>query len=173
MKQMGHIMVTRATTSGRTTTRSPAKTAAKTAAKTTAKTATRSAAAKPTPRATTTRKPGAASPVRSARAKAAGGAALRKKELIDEVTLRSGVKKKYAKPAVEAMIDILGEAIAEGRELNLQPLGKIKQQRSKDTATARVTVAKIRQNKSAPSALGAQDGPQDEKSHEAVADAVE
>ncbi|MCA9300045.1 MAG: hypothetical protein KDA28_13325, partial [Phycisphaerales bacterium] len=35
---------------------------------------------------------------------------LKKKELIEAVVERSGVRKKYAKPAVEAMIDILGES---------------------------------------------------------------
>ncbi len=93
------------------------------------------------------------------------GAQMRKKELIEKVVERSGVKKKDAKPVVEAMMDILGEAIAEGRELNLQPLGKVKQQRRKETATARVTVAKIRQSKTVSPAL--------DKSKEGVADAAE
>lgn len=84
-------------------------------------------------------------------------AELKKKELVDMVVARTGVKKKYAKPAVEAMIDVLGEAIAEGRKLNLQPLGKIMHQRSKDTANARITIAKIRQSKSAGPALDVAD----------------
>ena len=72
---------------------------------------------------------------------------LRKRELINSVVERSGVRKKFAKPVVEAMIGVLGEALAEGRDLNLQPMGRIKQQRVKDTANARITIAKIRQNK--------------------------
>ena len=93
------------------------------------------------------------------------GAELRKKELVEKVVERSGIKKKDAKPVIEAMMDILGEAIAEGRELNLQPLGKIKQQRRKETDTSRVTVAKIRQSKTVFPAL---DNPK-----ESVADAAE
>ena len=71
------------------------------------------------------------------------------------------------------MIDILGEAIADGRELNLQPFGKIKQQRTKDTPNARITVAKIRQNKSASPALDHGDDAKDDNAKLSVADAAE
>ncbi len=74
---------------------------------------------------------------------------LKKRELLDLVAERSGLRKNQIKPAVEAMMEILGEAIAEGRELNLEPFGKLKHQRAKETSNARVTVAKIRQSKSA------------------------
>lgn len=102
-----------------------------------------------------------------------GATELKKKELIDLVTERSDVRKKYAKPVVEAMIDILGEAIAEGRELNLQPFGKIKHQRTKDTPNARITVAKIRQSKSASPALDHGDDTTKDNAKESVADAAE
>ena len=81
------------------------------------------------------------------------GVELKKKELLEEVVERSGVKKKFAKPVVEAMIDVLGEALSEGREMNLQPLGKLKQQRTKDTSNAQIIVVKIRQSKAAGPAL--------------------
>lgn len=72
---------------------------------------------------------------------------LKKKELIDLVVARAGVKKRDAKPAVEAALAILGEAIAEGRELNLPPLGKLRINRAEDKANGRVTICKLRQNK--------------------------
>lgn len=102
-----------------------------------------------------------------------GGAELKKRELIEEVVKRSGVRKKFAKPVIEAMIDVLGEAIAEGREVNLQPFGKIKQQRTKDTANARITVARIRQSKSAGPALDPEDRADDDNSKETVAETAE
>ncbi|QIE44412.1 DNA-binding protein [Pseudohalocynthiibacter aestuariivivens] len=80
---------------------------------------------------------------------------MKKQELLAKVVERSDIKKKYAKPVVEAMIAVLGEALAEGRELNLQPLGKLKHNRTKETPTARIIVAKIRQKK--PRAAGALD----------------
>ncbi|MEQ9259974.1 MAG: HU family DNA-binding protein [Roseovarius sp.] len=105
------------------------------------------------------------------------GAELKKKELLDAVIERSGVRKKFAKPVVEAMIDILGEAIAEGREINLQPFGKIKHQRMVDSSNARVMVTKIRQSKSAAPALDPGDRADleegEDSSKESVADPAE
>ena len=75
------------------------------------------------------------------------GEEMKKKTLIDEVVMRSGVKKKDAKPVVEALLEVMGEAIAEGREMNLQPFGKIKYKRAKEDASNRVVIANIRQRK--------------------------
>ncbi|WP_135504716.1 HU family DNA-binding protein [Roseovarius aestuariivivens] len=77
---------------------------------------------------------------------------LKKRELLQLVADRCDMNKNQVKPVVEAMMEVLGEAIAEGRELNLEPFGKLKQQRTKDTPNARVTVVKIRQKK--PGAAG-------------------
>ena len=77
---------------------------------------------------------------------------MRKKELIDLVVERSGMKKKDAKPIVEATLAILGEALAEARELNLQPLGKVKVRREKLMPNGRVLVTKIRQSNTAEGA---------------------
>ncbi len=74
---------------------------------------------------------------------------LKKPELIDMVVAKSDIKKKYAKPVVEAMLEVLGETLAKGREMNLQPLGKVKYNRTKETTSARVIVAKVRQSKPA------------------------
>jgi DNA-binding protein HU-alpha len=74
---------------------------------------------------------------------------LKKKELIDLVVEKSAVSKKYAKPVVEAMLEVLGETFAEGREMNLQPLGKVKYNRIKEMDNARIVILKLRQNKAA------------------------
>lgn len=108
---------------------------------------------------TAAKKPGAKSAVKATAQKAApkplvvrettpvvADPALKKKELIDTVVERSGIKKKDAKPVVEAMLAVLGQAIAEGRELNLQPFGKLKINRSKEVQGGSVIVAKIRQS---------------------------
>lgn len=75
------------------------------------------------------------------------GPELKKQELIDKVLGKGDIKKKYAKPVVEAVLEVLGEALAEGRELNLPPMGKIKINRVRDVANAKIIVAKIRQSK--------------------------
>ncbi|WP_370158847.1 HU family DNA-binding protein [Salipiger bermudensis] len=91
-----------------------------------------------------------------------GGAAageLDTKELVDRVVARCGVKKREAKPSVEAALAILGEALAEGRELRLEPFGKLKVSNIKTRGEKRVINARLRQN--APSRPGsAGEGPE-------------
>ena len=70
---------------------------------------------------------------------------LRKKELIDLIVARSRTKKKDAKPVIEAALAVLGEALADGRELNLRPLGKLKISRREDKANGTVIVCRVRQ----------------------------
>jgi len=72
---------------------------------------------------------------------------LRKKELLDAVAERSGVKRKDVKPVVEAMLEVMGQAVAEDREMNLLPFAKVKIQKVKDVANGRITIAKLRQPK--------------------------
>ena len=72
------------------------------------------------------------------------GPMMRKKELIDAVVAQSGVKKRDAKPVVEAMLQILGDSLRDGRELNLQPLGKVMVRRSKKTQSGTVLMTKVR-----------------------------
>ncbi len=74
------------------------------------------------------------------------GPMMRKKELIDQVVLRSGLKKKDVKPAVEMTLAVLGDALADNRELNLPPFGKLKVRREKQMNNGRIVVAKIRQS---------------------------
>ena len=79
---------------------------------------------------------------------------LKKRELIDLVVERSGVRKKDAKPVVEAMLAVLGEALSEGREMNLQPLGKLRINRVEEKGNGRVIVCKLRQSTAVTQAAG-------------------
>jgi len=78
------------------------------------------------------------------------GPMMRKKELVDAVVAKSGMKKKDVKPVVEAMLSVLGSALQDGRELNLQPLGKVKINREKKLPTGKMMIAKIRQSEDLP-----------------------
>lgn len=69
---------------------------------------------------------------------------MKKKELIEQAVERSGVKKRDAKPAIEAALAILGEALAEGRELNLIPMGKVKVTRMKKAGNGQIIMARVR-----------------------------
>lgn len=79
-----------------------------------------------------------------------GGAAdtedMRKPQLLDAVAKRSGVKRKDAKLVLEAALGVLGEAIAEGQEINVKPLGKLKVVRSKQMTNGRVINLRLRQS---------------------------
>lgn len=127
--------------------RSPAKTASVKGMKTAEVKGTRSApvsvldGSAPAPAA----KPAAEPSVVEAAQSVILGPVMRKKELIDAVVERSGIKKKDAKPVVEAMLAVLGDALAEKRELNLQPLGRVMVRREKQMANGRMLVTKIRQ----------------------------
>ncbi|OUD08247.1 hypothetical protein BVC71_14830 [Marivivens niveibacter] len=68
----------------------------------------------------------------------------RKKDFIDSVVERSGLKKKDVKPAVEAALAQLAEELTEGHELVVPPLGKIKINRVKDTPNGKVVITRIR-----------------------------
>lgn len=70
---------------------------------------------------------------------------LKKKELIDMVVARSGVKKRDAKPAIEAALAILGETLSEGRALNLPGFGKLKVMRMKKGDNGQIINARVRQ----------------------------
>ena len=72
---------------------------------------------------------------------------MRKPDLISSVVARTGAKPRGVKPIVDAVLATLGEAIADGQELNLPPMGKLKLQRTKETDKARITIAKLRQPK--------------------------
>jgi len=74
---------------------------------------------------------------------------LKKKELIDRVVAASGLKKKDVKPAIEATLAVLGRALSDGEELNLQPLGKVKVKNRADKPNGTVINCRIRQSTAA------------------------
>jgi len=75
------------------------------------------------------------------------GPVMRKKELIETVVSRSGMKKKDVKPVVETLLAVMGDALSDNRELNLPPFGQLKVRKEKQLRNGRMVVAKIRQTK--------------------------
>lgn len=86
---------------------------------------------------------------------------LNKRALIDAVVARSDIKRREVKPVVEAMLAVLGETLAEGRGLNLEPLGKLRINRTEERGNRRIVVAKLRQSLDG---ARAEVGPDDEDS---------
>ena len=75
---------------------------------------------------------------------------MRKRELLDAVINKSGIKKKDAKPVVEAMLEVLGSALQDGRTLNLQPMGKFIVKHEKKLVNGKVLTTRIRQARDLP-----------------------
>jgi nucleoid DNA-binding protein len=56
------------------------------------------------------------------------------------------VKKRDAKPVIEAALDVLGEALADSRELILPPLGRFVVRKQRQNPNGRVITLKLRQS---------------------------
>ncbi|MFT4743114.1 MAG: hypothetical protein ACI91Z_001088 [Yoonia sp.] len=70
---------------------------------------------------------------------------IKKPEFIDRAVDRTDVKKRDAKPAIEAALAVLSEALIKGEELNLPPLGKLRIVKTKDVGDgAKVLTLKLR-----------------------------
>lgn len=73
------------------------------------------------------------------------GDVVKKPEFIDRAVEKSGVKKRDAKPAIEAALAVLAEALVKGEELNLPPMRKLRVLKSKDLGEgAQVLTLKLR-----------------------------
>lgn len=84
------------------------------------------------------------------------GPSMRKKEIIDQVVARSGLKKRDVKPVIDHVLAVMGEALAEGRELVAPPFGRIKVHKVKDANKKKIFFAKVHQS-TAPASSGPQD----------------
>ena len=69
---------------------------------------------------------------------------LRKKELYDRVAAATGAKKGDVRPIADAVLDILGKALAAGEVLALPPFGKARVNRQKDIGTGEVLIVRLR-----------------------------
>lgn len=72
---------------------------------------------------------------------------LTKKELVEQATELSGVKRSEAKKAIEAALKIIGDAMQEGSDLNLPPLGKLSVNRQREVPGAHIVISKLRRPK--------------------------
>lgn len=71
---------------------------------------------------------------------------LKMRELVDAAVEAGDLKKPAAKAAIESALKVLGAALADGRDVNLPGLGKVKIKRSKVTNGRRVLELRLRQN---------------------------
>jgi nucleoid DNA-binding protein len=79
---------------------------------------------------------------------------MKKPELLDQVVARTNLKKRDVKPAVEAALAVILDALQNGSELNLPPLGKLRLVKTKDLeGGATVRTLKLRTPKHAAAAV--------------------
>jgi nucleoid DNA-binding protein len=102
----------------------------------------RAAAAKPA----AARRKAAAKPAAAAAAPSAPvkGGTLRKKDLIDRVVQVSGAKKKDTREIVEAVLTVLGDALAAGEMLALPPFGRARVNKQRDLDSGEMLTVKLR-----------------------------
>jgi nucleoid DNA-binding protein len=75
---------------------------------------------------------------------------MKKPEFLDAIVKRTSLKKRDVKPAVEAALAVIVEALKKGEELHLPPMGKIRIVKAKELdAGAQVLTLKLRTIKSA------------------------
>jgi DNA-binding protein len=85
---------------------------------------------------------------------------LRKKDMLQRLAERTGMRKNQIKPVMEAVLAELGDALIKGESLNLPPLGKLSVNRSIAQENADVVICKLRRAK-APGAGSALDASED------------
>ncbi|MEM6761160.1 MAG: HU family DNA-binding protein, partial [Pseudomonadota bacterium] len=69
----------------------------------------------------------------------------RKKELLDAVAAKTGMKRSEVKKVIDATLFEMGAALQDSRDLNLQPFGNVKINRERKLSAGRVLVTRIRQ----------------------------
>lgn len=70
---------------------------------------------------------------------------LRRKDFVDSVAARSGRKRSEARVIAEAALDVLAEALAQGKEIILPPLGRIRVLKTKDGPRMRILTLRLQQ----------------------------
>ena len=78
---------------------------------------------------------------------------LTKKEMVDRMVAQSGMKKGDARRALEATMAAMADALREGNDLSLAPLGKLKIARTKDTPNGKMVVLRVKLKEPVPATL--------------------
>ncbi|MEM9710193.1 MAG: HU family DNA-binding protein [Pseudomonadota bacterium] len=70
---------------------------------------------------------------------------LRKRDLIERLTAETGLKRRDVRAVTEALLAALGESVAKGESLSLEPFGKLRVARSAEGTGSRTHTCKLRQ----------------------------
>jgi len=77
---------------------------------------------------------------------------VRRKEMVERIVARAGLKPNAVKHVLDAVLHELGDALSREETLALPPFGKVTVNRRKETENAEILICKIRRNKAVTSA---------------------
>lgn len=77
---------------------------------------------------------------------------IRRKEMVERIVARSGLKANVVKSVLDPLLREMGEALSRGEVLTLQPLGKLMVNRRKEVSRGEVLFCKLRRTASAKNA---------------------
>jgi len=69
---------------------------------------------------------------------------VRRKELVERIATRSGVKPNVIKSVLDSILQEMGDALQKDETLNIPPFGKISVNRRKSQANAEIIICKLR-----------------------------
>ncbi|MGR3661234.1 MAG: HU family DNA-binding protein [Paracoccaceae bacterium] len=82
-------------------------------------------------------------------AKVAPVRVVRRKELVERIATRSGVKPNLIKSVLDAVLLEIGDVLSGGEALQVQPLGKLSVNRRKELPDGEVLICKLRRKSAA------------------------
>lgn len=71
---------------------------------------------------------------------------VKRKELVERIAAKSGIKPNVIKSVLDAVLVELGDVLSAGEVLEVQPLGKITVNRRKEFPDREILVCKVRRN---------------------------
>ncbi|MEE9389293.1 MAG: HU family DNA-binding protein [Paracoccaceae bacterium] len=84
---------------------------------------------------------------------------VRRKELVERIVARSGLKPNAVKSVLDAVLQEMGDALSAGEGLNLHPFGKVTVNRQKQMEDKEVLICKIRRKLASDSEATTADVP--------------
>lgn len=80
------------------------------------------------------------------------GVQVKKKDLVDSIVTRSGIKKPDVRATLDATLAIIAERLMAGDELVLPPLGRVRLLKERQTPKARIATLRLQQSSDADTA---------------------
>jgi len=107
---------------------------------------------KTTPRRKTAPATAVKAPATTAKPAKVAGPMIRRKELVERIVARSGLKPNAVKSALDAVLEEMGKALSAGEGMNIHPFGKVTINRQKVQGDKEIIICKVRRKLSVSNA---------------------